>query len=373
MPRTRTGSIYKDKEGRIYARIQWIDEDGKQREVKRRARNRSEARDLIRDEIVLLDKGIHTSRRQRTFRQVAAEYSRIELVPALIVDGRKVAGKKHLATPLKMIRILVDYFGETPIQSITRPDIEEFRRKRFATPVERNGNQRTIRTVNYELAVLRQVFYFAESKHWLDRSPRDLFRKLILTSEETRRTRLLTPDEETRLLAACVGLRSHIRPLVIAALDTSLRRGALVTLTWSDIDFENRIIHVKRSETKNKSAAEIVGITRRLERELRELWRLSDKQGDTRVFGIDGDFKKAWSTALRKAKITDLRFHDLRGCAATAMIMAGIPEEIVRKATGHARAGILRDHYIRTNRDSIRRIADALDEARGENSSDLIN
>ena len=151
------------------------------------------------------------------------------------------------------------------------------------------------------------------------------------------------------------------------------RSGALVTLTWSDIDFENRVIHVKRAETKNKGAAELVGITRRLEAELRELWRLSDKEPDTRVFGIDGEFKRAWSSALRAAKITDLRFHDLRGCAATAMIMAGIPEEIVRRATGHARAGILRDHYIRTNRDSIRRIADALDEARGENAGDLIN
>ena len=156
--------------------------------------------------------------RSRTFAQAAAEYERVELVPAVIVDGHKVGGKKQLETPKGILnRVLIPYFGDRPIQSITRPDIEEFRQHRFTVPTWRK-QQRTIRTVNYELAVLRQVFYFAKSKRWLDYPPEEMFRKLISPANETKRDRLLTHEEQKKLIEHCRGPREHIRPLVIAAL-----------------------------------------------------------------------------------------------------------------------------------------------------------
>ena len=51
--------------------------------------------------------------RSRTFAQVAAEYERVELVPAVIVDGHKVGGKKQLETPKGILkRVLIPYFGD---------------------------------------------------------------------------------------------------------------------------------------------------------------------------------------------------------------------------------------------------------------------
>ena len=139
------------------------------REWRKRADSKTDAKELIRQfEAELKNSGVVTvETRSRTFAQVAAEYERVELVPAVIVDGHKVGGKKQLETPKGILkRVLIPYFGEHPIQGITRPDIEEFRRHRFTVQTWRK-QQRTIRTVNYELAVLRQVFYFAASSDGL--------------------------------------------------------------------------------------------------------------------------------------------------------------------------------------------------------------
>lgn len=353
--------------GYIYARVFYYDGTGKRKEKRLRARTKTEAKDLIREfEHRLKTSGIGAIEAgRRTFAQVAAEYERVELVPAVIVDGHKVAGKKQIDTPKKMLQnILIPYFGDRPIGSITRPDIDEFRRERFTIPTWR-GTQRTIRTVNYELAVLRQVFYFAASKRWLEVPPQELFRKLISPASETKRDRLLTQDEQKALLFHCSGPRAHIRPIVIAALDTTLRKGNLIRLTWADVDFSDRVIRIRKTSTKTEQAV-TVGLTRRLEAELQILWRFSDKQPDTRVFGIDGDFKKGFARACREAGIENLRFHDLRAGGATGMVQAGVPAEIVTKVTGHANPGILRDHYIRADLVAARRIAETLDRIHEE-------
>jgi integrase len=369
MPRSTISSscVSIHPRGYIYARVLYYDSTGKRCEYRARATTKGAAKDLIRDfEARLKSSGIVTvETRKLTFADVAAEYERVELVPVVIVDGHKVGGKKQLETPKGILkRVLIPYFGEHPIQGITRPDIEEFRRHRFTVETWRK-QQRTIRTVNYELAVLRQVFYFAASKRWLDGPPQELFRKLISPANETKRDRLLTAKEQRALLIACTGPRAHIRPLVIAALDTTLRKGNLIRLTWADVDFTDRVIRIKKTSTKTEQAVTI-GLTSRLQTELYRLWHFSDKQPETRVFGIDGDFRKAWRSACREAKIENLRFHDLRAAGSTRMIMAGLPEEIVRKTTGHARAGILRDHYIRADIIAARHIAETLDRIHQE-------
>jgi integrase len=377
MPRSTISSSFVSihARGYIYARVLYYDSAGKRCEYRARADSKSAAKELIRDfEARLKSSGIVTvETRKLTFADVAAEYERVELVPAVIVDGHKVSGKKQLETPKGILkRVLIPYFGELPIQSITRPDIEEFRRERFTVPTWRK-QQRTIRTVNYELAVLRQVFYFAASKRWLDGPPQEMFRKLISPANETKRDRLLTPDEQKRLIQHCEGPRIHLRALIIAALDTTLRKGNLLRLTWADVDFNDRVIRIKKTSTKTEQAVTI-GLTRRLEAELRELWRLSDKQPDTRVFGIDGEFKTAFASACRRAGITGLRFHDLRAGGATGMVQAGLPAEIVRKVTGHANPRILLDHYIRADIIAARHIAETLDRIHeAELANDLVN
>ncbi len=72
-----------------------------------------------------------------------------------------------------------------------------------------------------------------------------------LFREDNARTQFLTEEEESRLLAHC---NAQLKPLVIAALHTGLRKSELLSLRWGNIDFWDRLIKVQASYTKISEA-----------------------------------------------------------------------------------------------------------------------
>ena len=61
--------------------------------------------------------------------------------------------------------------------------------------------------------------------------------RLLADPASDKRVLALTREEEKRLLNACTGKRTHIRPLIIILLDTGARRGETLKLKFSDLDF----------------------------------------------------------------------------------------------------------------------------------------
>jgi integrase len=69
-------------------------------------------------------------------------------------------------------------------------------------------------------------------------------RGVKLYREHNARNRCLTPEEETRLMAA---LPERLRPLV-RALHTGMRRGELRGLRWEDVDLATGTLHVRQDK-----------------------------------------------------------------------------------------------------------------------------
>ena len=145
---------------------------------------------------------------------------------------------------------------------------------------------------------------------------------------------MLSFDEEVRFLAFCIGPRWHLKPLLICALDTAMRRGEMFKMRWRDVDFEKGEIFIPQTNTKTEDSR-TVGITPRLRAELEKLWQTSPKQLYLSVFGIENTVKTAWKTACTLAGIDDFRFHDCRHTATTRMIASGSSHTEVMKITGH--------------------------------------
>jgi integrase len=206
------------------------------------------------------------------------------------------------------------------------------------------------------------------------RNPFSSARSLISIADEHKRERILTREEEDRLLVACSEKRERIRPILICAIDTGMRKSEMLKLKWSDVDLVDRIINVIAFNTKTARERQLA-MTERLARELDRLWDESTKDPDTLVFGIKDNIKKAFTAARSEAGIPDVRLHDLRHTHATRLIAAHIPLGEVGRILGHTQPSTTY-RYVNANHETTRRAAAALDlfnNAGEEDPRDSIN
>jgi len=365
--RNREGSVYEYK-GKIYARVQLIGEDGKRKDKKVVARNRKHARELVttlKGEVKTHGDAVLDSYRM-TFGELAKIYETVKLVPARYEDGRKIAGLRSWRYTKSFLPTLVNHFGRRQLRSIKHSDLEAFRLERLGTPVRCGTDEddnpiyrpRRVASVHRELGLLRAMLRYAEREGWIVKSPFDGNSGVISTAHETKRDRILTREEEKRLLDGCAGRRKHLRPILMAALDTGMRRGELFKLTWEDVDLNMKLIHVRATNTKTQTER-TVGITDRLHAELERMRAQHPDNYAGPIFGVLDNVKTAFTGLRSDTKLHDFRFHDLRHTAITRMIQCGLPAAEVMKISGHTQYSTF-SRYVNVNQESARRGAELL-------------
>lgn len=214
-------------------------------------------------------------------------------------------------------------------------------------------------SVNRELELLRAMFNYAIENDWLIKNPFAKKKGIISKAAEVERDRVLTFREEAELLAACVKQRAHLKPILICALDTGMRRGEQFKMRWCEVDITAGEIYIPRQNTKI-DAERAVGMTPRLKAELENLWNASPQNENDLVFGITSTIKSAWGTLRQNVKIKDFRFHDCRHTATTRMIASGSPHLEVMKITGHTQLKTFL-RYLNITPETSRKVAGRLD------------
>ena len=194
----------------------------------------------------------------------------------------------------------------------------------------------------------------------VDKNPFALSKDVISMSAEVERDRVLSFDEEARLLTVCVDRRAHLKPILVCALDTAMRRGEIFKMKWRDVDFTKNEISIPQTNTKTENSR-TVGMIPRLAEELEKLWDVSPQDKDALVFGITDTIKTAWKTDCRLADVKDFRFHDCRHTATTRMIASGSPHTEVMKITGHSQIKTFL-RYLNITSETSSRVANRLSD-----------
>jgi integrase len=346
-----------------YARIVRTDGSGKKKQYTQRADSKAHARRL-RNQLTekYKDRGEQAIEGDKLlFKELAQTYKEKKLFTAVYhgegKSKRKVGGLRSVLGPLHYLEVLKEHFGNKLIRNISHNDIEEFKCKRLRVP-KIGGGERSITDVNRCLEQMRAILRFAIRQGWLNRSPFEMGSPLISRADENRREVVLSAANEASLLNACSGRRSHLRPLIVTALDTAMRRGELFKLRWQDVSFEARTIVITAMNSKT-AKERAVGMTRRVYAELASLRDRSAHDPADVVFGIKDTVKTSFTSACKEAGINDLHFHDLRHTAITRMIQAGLAPMEVMKISGHTQMTTF-VRYVNPNTDAVQRIADAL-------------
>ncbi len=241
--------------------------------------------------------------------------------------------KRSWRSDVEYTNVLLQEFGKLNLDEITPGQIERFKRQRRAS-ITRRGKERAPASVNRELEVLSRIFTLAIEQDRVSANPCRKVKKLLMDNV---RTRYLSTEEEARLLGILKGRLVHLRPIVIVAIDTGLRRGELLGLEKEQVDFSLRVINVKRTKS---GKGRTVPMTPRVQETLLDVFAES---GSSRyVFANPDtgrpmtDVKHSFTTAVRAAGLEDFTFHDLRHTFGTRLAASGADVVKIRELMGHA-------------------------------------
>lgn len=280
------------------------------------------------------------------------------------IAAKFIANADVKSSHLYHLNILLPFFADLPAMRLTKSQIEEFRRFR------RKGNPKIKdSSVNRDLSVLRRVLYWAVEESILLSNP--LGRLRMARERRTRRT-ILSVEEEDRLLAVAP---THLRRIIVAALDTGMRRGEILGQRWEHIDFSRKLLSVTRSKTPEGEAREIP-----LSEHLFTL--LSDRrQQEGFVFTLRDQkiswIRKGWLATLKRGAVRHTRFHDLRHTFNSRLMMAGVIQDIRMALMGHSGGSRINSMYthveLPTKREAIKRLEQWVKKQREEQEGEADN
>lgn len=233
-------------------------------------------------------------------------------------------------------RILTPEFEGKYLDQITSATLADYEAKRRADGV-------SAPTIRRDLSCLSSMFTHAiVDLEWLDVNPVPTFLKRQKRrgrlQENDPRTRYLSHDEETALLAA---VENDFRGQIAFAIDTGLRREEQWGLTWDRVSLARQEIRIPKELAKGKKER-VVPILPRSAQFLAHLPRhLRIDGGPDWVFNKKDSTRydrrnKGLTAATNRADLKDLVWHDLRRTCGCRLIQdKGMPLEEVRDWLGH--------------------------------------
>ena len=275
------------KRGNVYWSYVWV--NGIRHAKSTGSTNRRTAERIdqqFKEELNLARMGVVEPKPEMTFSELAARF---------LADG---APRPYHIDRLKL---LLPYWGDTQIGRITKAGAREYRAYRHKAKKNLSDT-----TVNRDLEALRHMLFWAVDEGILLTNP---LSRVPMVRERRKPRVMLTVTEEDKLLAAAA---PHLRSIIIAALDSGMRRGEILAERWEHVDFTRRILYVSKSRRKPEG-----------------IIFTFDKQPISRI-------KTAWKGALRRAGLRYIRFHDLRHAFNTRLLEVGVLKDIRKALMGHS-------------------------------------
>ena len=207
--------------------------------------------------------------------------------------------------------------------------------------------------------IMSALFNHARRYEWTDRNP------IALVRQSAKRERIPEVLTEEELRALIPQLSDRDRTLVLLDACTGLRVGELLGLKWSDVDFENGLLHVTRSVVsqivgacKTEASQKPVPLDSFLAQVLRQ-WRscCSYNQNDDWVFASpltkgqqpywpENLMKRGIRPAAKRAKIMKhISWHTFRRTFSTLLKANGEDIKTVQELLRHANSRITLDIY----------------------------
>lgn len=253
---------------------------------------------------------------------------------------------------------LLRFFAGADAREFSTDKVREYVRFRQGEKTHR-GLTPAPGTINRELAALKRIFRLAT----LSTPPKIPSVPYIpMLKEDNVRTGFFEWADIQKLLP---GLPFQMKPLVLCAYLTGMRKGELLALRWKNVNVEEGIIRLEPAMTKTREGR-VIYVPKNLRAEFQRL--LCERNARYPecgwVFSRNGKplkhIRRAWKTACRKAGLEGKHFHDLRRSGVRNLVRAGVPERVAMAISGHKTRSVFDRYNIVSERD-LQMAAEALE------------
>jgi integrase len=260
----------------------------------------------------------------------------------LIRRDYQTNGRRSSRTLEARLTHLLDHFdGASRLGRITSGHVEAYKAARLEAGAQPS-------TVNRETSTLARMGALARRQYGLHVS-------FLATALEERNVRVgFFEEEQFRVVVR--HLRPELAALARVAYVTGWRRGELLSRQWRHIDFDAGWLRLEPEETKNRDGRMfplVQGLRDVLQGQRARVEAIQRATGRIIpwIFIQDSgapvrDFKRAWTTARKRAGVPGRLFHDFRRTAVRNLIRAGIPETVAMKLTGHRTRSVFQRYAI---------------------------
>ncbi|MFC1890868.1 tyrosine-type recombinase/integrase [Thermodesulfobacteriota bacterium] len=244
---------------------------------------------------------------------------------------------------------LIPYFGTTKINRMNFSSIEKFMSHSIA-------NEVTPPTLKKLLVTLGSIFKYAVIKKFCEYNP---VREIEKPKTSKKKKVTVLQPEEIRAFVKNARDRKY-RCMYTLSIMSGMRQGELLGLKWLDIDWFNCQVNVRRTfnhdhfyEPKSEASRRSIDLGPSVISELKK-WKIACPSTKLNLIfpneagkpmDANGLFKREFKTTLRRAKLRDIRFHDLRHTFASLLIDQGEHPKYIQSQLGHSSINVTMDTY----------------------------
>lgn len=253
-------------------------------------------------------------------------------------------------------KYLMPYFRGEYVHNITN----------YNSLIQNLSKKLSSKTIRDIMCILKAMLKYYEEEY----ECRLKIKKVNLPKLEKNKIEILTKKEKQKLINYCMNNLSKETLGIIICLNTGLRIGEICSLKWENIEFEEKVIKVKKTvqriyNKREKKSKIIMGKAKTdnsireipMNKKIYEILQSMKKLYNKDFFVLSGTtnaleprrYQKIFKDILKQSKVKKYKFHILRHTFATECIEVGMDIKSLSEILGHANINITLNTYVHSS------------------------
>jgi len=226
---------------------------------------------------------------------------------------------------------LIRHLGREQVMSLNQARIDAYRTARLGEPTRRKAAP-SWQTLDHEVGLLKRFVEYARKSGKVPTNP--LAGVALLRKPNVRRV-LISEEQAAQLVEKAEAL---LRPIVLVAYDTGMRRNEILKLRWDQVDLREACLRLCAEDTKTDRPRNVyltsrtLAAIRAVPRHVRSPYVFVNPHTGRPWINI----RRMWRRSCKAAGLAEgVWFHDTRRSFCTNARRRKVPESVVMRMSGH--------------------------------------